>query len=321
VDLAERFGADVVYLHKIPRVPLPAEWRRRIPVVRMVHDHDLCCPRRHKYFVHNAHVCHHPAGWRCWLDLAWLDRDRTSPLGFRVKSLAPHRKERERNRTLDLCLVGSRFMRDELMMNGFASAQVEILPPVVRRTLRDPKPMGDDPHIVFVGQLIRGKGVDLLIDALARIKAPWRATIVGEGNARPGLEAQAQAAGLGDRVTFKGWVANTAIDEYYASARVLAVPARWPEPFGMIGLEAMHHARPIVAFGTGGIPDWLEDGQNGFLVNERDCNGFALALTRLLADRELAEKMGLEGWRRVRDRFSFETYLDKLLELLRKVTA
>jgi glycosyltransferase involved in cell wall biosynthesis len=320
-DLADRLEADVVYLHKIPRVPLPNEWRRRLPVVRMVHDHDLCCPRRHKYFVHNAHVCHHPAGWRCWLDLAWLDRDRAAPLGFSVKALAPHRRERERNQTLDLCLVGSQFMHAELVMNGFAPSQVKILPPVVRRLPRDPKPVGDDPHIVFVGQLIRGKGVDLLIDALARIQVPWRATIVGEGNARPALEAQAQGAGLGERIRFAGWVANTAIDEYNASARVLAVPARWPEPFGMIGLEAMHHARPIVAFGTGGIPDWLEDGRNGFLVAERDCDGFALALTRLLADRQLAEKLGLEGWRRVRDEFSFEAYLDRLQELLKKVAA
>jgi glycosyltransferase involved in cell wall biosynthesis len=81
----------------------------------------------------------------------------------------------------------------------------------------------------------------------------------------------------------------------------------------------MHHARPVVAFRTGGIPDWLEDGENGFLLEERDCDGFALALTRLLDDRQLAGSLGLNGWQRVRDRFSFEIYLDRLLELLEKV--
>jgi glycosyltransferase involved in cell wall biosynthesis len=311
--LVRRHRPDVVYFHKVARLP-DLEGLPR--AVRMVHDHDLCCPRKHKYFAHNAHVCHHPAGWRCWLDLAFIERARGTALGVRLRPLGNHHAEMRRNRALDLCLVGSRFMRDELAMNGFAADRVEILPPVVRMRAPAVSDAAADPHILYVGQLIRGKGVDLLLEALARVRQPFRATIIGEGNARPALEAQCAALKLGDRVRFLGWVPNAELGAHYAAARVLAVPARWPEPFGMIGLEAMHHARPVVAFAVGGIPDWLVDGTTGFLVPERDTGAYAAALDRLLADRDLATRMGRAGLERVHSVYTFEGYLDRLVTLL-----
>ncbi len=318
--IASRFAVDMIYFHKIGHIPTRAELGVNLPLARMVHDHDLCCPRHHKYFVHNAHVCHHPAGWRCWIDLAWVHRAPGTPLGVTFGGLRAHRAERERNHTLDLCLVGSRFMKRELEMNGFAPERVYILPPVVKRVPREPAPMPDEPHILFVGQLIRGKGVDLLLEAIAKLPPQYGATIVGEGNAREGLQARAQELGLANRVRFTGWVPNESLDKYYAHARVLAVPVRWPEPFGMIGLEAMHHGRPVVAFATGGIPDWLDDGKTGFLIGERDVEGFAAGLLKLLEDKDLATRLGQNGWEKVKSEYSFDGYVRSLVTLLEKVS-
>lgn len=320
-SLAKRWGADRLYFHKVPRLPESGDGAT-IPRLRMVHDHDLCCPRRHKYFVHNAHVCEHPAGWRCWLDLAWLERDRArGRLGFQVRGLGEHFAEMRRNHVLERVLVGSAFMRRELEMNGFPPDRVHILPPVVRRPRLDPTPVAEEPHVLYVGQLIRGKGVDLLLDALCLLPGEWSATVVGDGNARGKLEEQARALGVADRVRFAGWVPNEKLGAYYAGARVLAVPVRWPEPFGMIGLEAMHHARPVVAFATGGVPDWLEDGRNGCLLPERDVDGFAAALGRLLRDRDLATRLGQGGWDRVHTEFTFDGYLDHLVRHLEETGA
>lgn len=313
-SLVERFAVDCVYFHKIPAIPARASLPRSVRAVRMVHDHDLCCPRRHKYFVHNAHVCHHPAGWRCWLDLAFVEKGRDGGVAFR--NLGSHLGEMQRNRDLDLFLVGSRFMREELVMNGFPADRVEIVPPVVRLRAPEPTDAAEEKRILFVGQLIRGKGVDLLLQALARLRGDFSATIIGEGNARPGLEVLAKELGLADRVKFLGWVPNEQLGSHYGGARLLAVPARWPEPFGMIGLEAMHHARPVVAFRVGGIPDWLEDGATGLLLEERDIEGYASALQRLLDDRALAVRLGRGGLERVRREFTFGGYLDRLTAIL-----
>ncbi|MDK2972923.1 MAG: hypothetical protein PWP23_2678 [Candidatus Sumerlaeota bacterium] len=313
--IAEKTTPDVLYFHKIPALPersaLPA-----IRCVRYVHDHDLCCPRHHKYFVHNTRICRHPAGWRCWLDLAFVARDRSSPLGLRFQTLGPLMAELGRHRELDGLLTGSRFMRDELVMNGIAAERIHLLPPVVRMEEAAAVPLPEEPRILFVGQLIRGKGVDLLLRALALLDVPFTATIVGDGNARAGLEALAGKLGLDGRVTFAGWVDNRAIGAHYAAARVLAVPARWPEPFGMIGLEAMRHGRPVVAFRAGGIEDWLADGETGVLVGEQDVPAYARALALLLGDHALAVRMGEAARERVRSLYNFDDYLKRLEGLL-----
>ena len=315
-DAAARLGADVVYFHKLPRLPDRMPPAGKVRTVRMIHDHDLCCPRRHKYFVHNQRICNDPAGWRCWLDLAFLAGDKSSPLRIRYNSLPAHMREMRRNHEIDQLLVGSRFMLDELLMNGFAPEKVAILPPVVPMEDLPAEPIGESRTILFVGQLIRGKGVDLLLHALARMNCEYDARIIGDGNARPALQALCTRLGLDERVRFLGWIPNVDLPEHYLAARLVVVPARWPEPFGMIGLEAMRHARPVVATRAGGIPDWLAVGVTGLLADEQDTAGLANAMTRLLDDRALATRMGEAGRARVQREFRFDDYLVRLEALL-----
>ena len=217
-----------------------------------------------------------------------------------------------RNYHLDALLVGSRFMRDELLQNGFPGEKVHILLPVIRMENQTPSPVPDDLKILYVGQLIRGKGVDLLLQSFKRLTCDFRATIVGTGNAEPKLKALCNELGLDSRVDFPGWVRNEDLGHFYSKAKVVAVPSRWPEPFGMIGLEAMHHGRPVVAFDVGGIPDWLEHMKTGILVPEQDVDALARAIEKILSENQLAATLGANGFRRVRDNYSFDGYLDRL---------
>jgi glycosyltransferase involved in cell wall biosynthesis len=314
-------GADVVYMHKVPSAAPFLDWVNRLNtvslprLVRMVHDHDLCCPRRHKYFAHNGRICHQAAGWRCWLDLAFLEKS-DGPLKVGFSPIGPKINEMRRNATLDALLVGSTFMREELLLNGFPDSRVHRVPPIVRPIDGEPTPPSSERSVLYVGQLIRGKGVDLFLEAFATLPNDVNATIVGTGNASEALQAQAAELGISDRVNFAGWVANEALDPLYRAARVVVVPSRWPEPFGMVGLEAMQRARPVVAFAVGGIPDWLEDGETGFLADEQDVETFASSIEKLLVDPDLAERMGRAGWQRARDDYSFESFLDAIEEHL-----
>ncbi len=309
--LVEAAAPDAIYLHKVQRVEpwIAAAQGRR--VVRMVHDHDLCCPRRHKYFAHSGRVCRCGAGWRCWMDGAFLERS-SGPLPVRYASIGAKLREMRRNRHLDALLVGSRFMQDELLTNGFPRERVHILPPVVRMQEIDTGPVPEDPNVLCVGQLIRGKGMDLLLHAAAEIRRPFTLRIAGTGNALAKLEALRDELGLGGRVEFTGWVPPAETGALYEAAKVVVVPSRWPEPFGMVGLEAMWRGRPVVAFAVGGIPDWLEDGDTGFLVDEQDTGAMARRLELLLDDTEMARALGANARERVRQRFSFDGYLDEL---------
>jgi glycosyltransferase involved in cell wall biosynthesis len=220
--------------------------------------------------------------------------------------------EMRHNQRLSLLLAGSAAMRDELILNGFPPARVEILPPVVRMSERAMAQIPAENRILYVGQLIRGKGVDLLLNALVHVKSDFQLTIAGTGNAQTRLEQLSAKLGLGGKVRFAGWVSPQGLGEYYAGAKLVVVPSRWPEPFGMIGLEAMHYGRPVVAFRVGGIPDWLDDGVTGLLAPEQDVRAMAQAIEQLLDNSALCSKLGSQAQTRVRERFSFERYLDKL---------
>ena len=312
--IVKRVEPASVYLHReeavSPFLGLPCK------VTRMIHDHDICCPRRHKYYVWNRQVCRHKADWRCWLDLAFLERDRGSALGVRFKNLFAHKAEMEKHFGLDQLLVASVFMREELVMNGFAEDKVRILAPLVPSPDREPTPPAEEPHVLYVGQLIQGKGVDLLLHVLALLECSYRATIVGGGNHQPKLESLVRDLGLKDKVRIAGWIPHEELNDLYQNCRVVAVPSRWPEPYGMIGLEAMGYGRPVVGFAAGGIPDWLVDGENGFLIEELNVESFSRALDLLLRDFERAEELGRRGFELTRTRFSFSNYIDQLERLL-----
>lgn len=316
-DIIKRVHPDVVYLHKVPHIAPCLNPSVAPRVVRMVHDHDLCCPRRHKYFIHSGRICHSPMGLRCWLDGAFIARSPASPTGFAFVDIHRKRREMRRNYRLDAILVGSRFMRNELLQNGFPMEKVHILPPVVKMTPVHVTPLPNAPRVLYVGQLIRGKGVDLLIKALHRLTCDFTAIIVGTGNAEPGLRALCRKLGLDGRVSFRGWIPNNALKAVYSSARVVVVPSRWPEPFGMIGLEAMQHARPIVAFAVGGIPDWLEHGANGLLAPEQDVGALAAAIEAILTNTSLAAQMGEGGLHLVHTHYAFDRYLSDVEAHLR----
>ncbi len=302
----------VVYVHKVTQIAPLLALPKPLRIVRMIHDHDVCCPRRHKYFAYNSRICRHAAGWRCWADGAFVERDRTAPLGVRYHSIPATLRELRANHALDAVIVGSRFMRDELCDNGFAAPRVHVLAPIVRWDARAGTPAPDEPRIVYIGQLIRGKGVDLLLRALALVRAPWQAEIVGDGNARAALERLCRQLGLCARVQFRGWVDNAALGAVYTRAKVVVVPSRWPEPFGMVGLEAMRHARPVVAFAVGGIPDWCVDGVTGILAPEQDLAAFARGLEQVLHDTPRARQMGAAALAHVTAAFNFDAYLGAL---------
>ncbi len=315
-EIVERVNPDVVYLHKVPSLRFAQEWYGRVPMVRMVHDHDLCCPRRHKYFVHNGRVCNKPMGWRCYADLAFVQRDPGDVFGVRLVSIEAKRRELSQNRGVGTFIVASRFMRDELVMNGMGNAEIRICAPVTHLPVSNPPPLPAEPRILFVGQLIRGKGVDLLLRAMALMEAPWPATLVGTGNAEDKLRALSVELGLEDRVEFAGWIGRDRIGEFYGASSVVVVPSRWPEPFGMVGIEAMTSGRPVIGFGVGGIPDWLEHEKTGLVVGEQNVEGLAHALDRVLGDPVLASDLGKHARETALNRYGFDAYLSSLEEIL-----
>ena len=320
--ILERFEPDAVLLHKVPDRGLAGSVSARFPTVAMVHDHDLVCLRRHKYFPVSGRICDKPAGHHCYTRLCFINRNPVAgglPVVF--KSAGQRKRDIESQRHVRRFVVGSRWMQNELVMNGVPFERTRVIHPIpLALAGTRPLPRQGTNEILYVGQVIRGKGVDLLIRALGRLTHPWHATIVGTGNHLDHCRNLAGKLGIDDRVDFTGWVAHGDLENHYARAAFTVVPSRWPEPFGMVGIEAMARGRAVVGFSAGGIPDWLRDGVNGLLVPPGDVERLAGAMTSLLADPELARRLGEGAARTVTEGFTHGAYVDDMAALLEAVT-
>ena len=173
--------------------------------------------------------------------------------------------------------------------------------------------------LLYAGQINRGKGVDVLLRALARVRTPFEAVILGDGNHRAACEKLSRKLGLQDRVSFKGFIPQVELKQYYQDTSVVLISSLWPEPIATIGLEVMRYALPVVAFDAGGIKDWLHDGKNGFLVPWMDDGAYAARIDELLQDKATARLMGERGLEIVSRDYDFDGYLDRLENLYARV--
>ncbi|MCI0745742.1 MAG: glycosyltransferase family 4 protein [Verrucomicrobia subdivision 3 bacterium] len=318
------FEPDSIYVHKLSDLEtLTALLGSGIPTVRMVHDHDLYCMRSYKYDWLSRRICTRSASIYCVLRCgACLCRDRTRLWPFRWVSYRAKRKEIALNRQFDRLVVASEYMRQELLRNGFAPEQIEIHPPVPRQALQGPIVQSTSTRnlIIYSGQIIRGKGVDVLLRALAKVRARFECLIFGDGNHRASCESLAQRLGLCDRVRFAGFVPQEELNRQFSEATVAVMGSVWPEPFGASGLEALRLGVPVVAFDAGAIKEWLIDGVNGYLVPWMDTTTFAARLDKLLDDRALARQLGENGRTLVNAQYEFDRYVSALEDLFGRVS-
>jgi glycosyltransferase involved in cell wall biosynthesis len=318
-EIVQTIHPDVFYVHKYETIGEILAVQGSKPVVRMIHDHDLYCPRRHKYYAFTRKICTHRCGLICYADLAFLQRKGKL---IRLVSLRKKLLEMQRNKSVDTFLVGSAYMQKELVRNGFDPSKIHILAPCVQNSPQQIQSFPLQPSILFVGQLIKGKGVDILLEAYALLLQKTSLAIplhiIGRGNEEEALQALVQDAPYRALVEFHGWVAHEKLPQMYDASSLVVIPSRWPEPFGMVGVEAMLRERAVVGSDVGGIPDWLKDGKNGLLVPPNDPKALCEAMYRLVSDLPQAKAMGKIGKEMAQELFSFETYIQDLEHLLEK---
>jgi glycosyltransferase involved in cell wall biosynthesis len=174
----------------------------------------------------------------------------------------------------------------------------------------------DDATLVgIVCRLTEQKGVTYGLQAFAKIAEQFPQThllVVGDGLLRSALETEASALGLKNRIHFLGWRNDT--PTLMAALDILLAPSLW-EGFGLVFLEAMAQAVPIIATNVSAIPEVILDGETGLLTPPHDVEALAEALSKLLADKPLRQYMGLQGQDRLETYFSAARMVDETAAL------
>jgi glycosyltransferase involved in cell wall biosynthesis len=164
-------------------------------------------------------------------------------------------------------------------------------------------PPKDPARIVCVGAMLPAKGQEDLLRAAALIRdLDFSLELIGDGPTRPRLERAAAELGLAGRCTFAGARPNRDVLPRVAAAAVAVVPSL-VEAFGLVNIEAMAVATPVVASRVGGIPEIIRDGVDGFLVPPGDPPAIAARLRQLLTDPALRHRVGAEARRAFLGRF------------------
>jgi glycosyltransferase involved in cell wall biosynthesis len=233
----------------------------------------------------------------------------------------------------------SRLIADELAEAAFPPERIAHIPHGVdtqrfrprtedeKATLRAELGLPPDALVVtYTGRLLRGKGLETLVDAFVRVAAREpraRLLLVGSGAGQAlsnedELLERVSRLGLADRVTFTGRV--DAVEDCLGASDVFAFPSEF-EALGLSLIEAAACGLPCVGTRTGGIVDVIEDGHTGVLVPSADVDALAAAIDELLAspDRRLA--LGAAGRLRVRERFDVEVSVDRYRALFHELAA
>lgn len=223
-------------------------------------------------------------------------------------------------RLADAVIAPSQVTAAELRRD-YGIEAIEVVPNgVLARDARSPAQTAGT-TVLFVGRLRTRKAVAVLLEAIGLLRKEQVAVdlrIVGNGEQEEDLRERCLALGLEESVDFVGAVARDKMDGYYASAAIFCLPSIY-EGFPLAILEAMAGGLPVVSTTVSGIPEAVDDGTTGMLVEPEDARGLAAALGSLLAQPDLRRSMGIAGRQRFGREFSIERVAGLHFELFQSL--
>ncbi len=174
----------------------------------------------------------------------------------------------------------------------------------------------EGPLVLSVQRLHPRKGLKYLIDAIPTVldKIPSvKFVIVGKGPEKAKIERQIKMQKIENNVKLVGFVPDDELAQYYASCNLFVLHSLY-EAFGIVLLEAMASGKPVVATSVGGIPEVVADKKSGLLVSSKSPKALADAITQILLDPEMAQKMGDYGRTLAESRFDWEKIVNEYLK-------
>jgi len=348
LDRVARWAPDLCFSHNMNVLALDRALIERWPVVKFMHGYFGTCiggQKRHGFPI--PRPCDRRFGIACLALYGPRHCGELRPGPF-VRHYWWARAQNNLLPGYRTIVVASEHMKREFVRNGVDSSRIQVNPlfpthneqprdkPLVTGGIRlqaacgpargrahdrdandrDAGPVNDgDWTVAFVGRMTVLKGGDLLVDAIAQASARLGRTIrlllIGDGPQRAVWEQRASERRV--PCTAVGWLNG---DERWTALRevtLLALPSSWPEPFGLVGLEAAALGIPAVAFDVGGVREWLRPGINGYLApgDPPRASGLADGMVEALSNGDELKAMGSRAVGVARE-MSLERHLDRL---------
>lgn len=319
-ELVRQHRPDIIHLQGVSLPSLLSWSARQCPVICTLHDVGMLCFRGSRLNMRRE-LCSRAVGIGCLTNGCYRLGEKESIL-IDLMRIILHVRYLKQLRSRSRVLVPSGYMQQALVDNGFDLDNVEVTPLFSRYSYEAKSIDGAKgvPQILFVGRLDHDKGVEQFIRALTLLREErWQAVVVGEGSQSTEARALTVAMGINERVRFAGVASGTALATHYCECDLVVFSSILPESFGLVGVEAMSFGKPVVAFSSGGVTQWLHDGVNGLLAPHGDVACLARQVSRLLIDHSLRRRLGQEARAAVLREFTLDRHLDQLQQVYQRV--
>ena len=309
-EVLKEFKPDIIHLHNIFHQVSPSILLhlKNTPTVMTIHSCELICPNVLMLFpLKSRNICKTGFGKNCLKCIGIKYYYHKFKFAIYKRLL----------RNVDTFISVSKFVQDILNKVGYKTIQT-IYNGI---KLLEYSRMGKENNLLYIGRLSREKGIEYLLKAMPLIikKIPMvHLDIVGDGNEKYKLEILSKKLKLEKNVTFIGSVLYNKVEEYYKKANIVIVSSILPDAFPLIGLEAMNMGRPVIGTQVGGIPEWLDDGKTGFLVEPGNSEQIAEKVMKLLSNRKFLEQMGKNA-RKKAEQFSIDKHVIQIENIYKDI--
>jgi glycosyltransferase involved in cell wall biosynthesis len=310
VEAVREFSPDVVHVHNAFDWEIFDALRARWPLVWHCHDYRTNCPNGDRRLPHWGTPCRLPMGAACLMHSV-VSGCVAGPRPRTLRKLRLRRRLFESVKRSDMIAAPSECVANILEANGVDRKRISVVPsftPFADLPSAPSYPVS--PVLMFAARLVEQKGIDdvlWLVRDLHDNGVAARFIIAGGGPGLPRFEAAAKTYPALD---VRGMLHADALSSAYAECSAVLITPNWLDPFPLTGLDAMAHARPVIAYDIGGIGELVENGRDGILVRSGDRNAMASAAKSIIADPAKGADMGRRGRDKVRAKYRLGHSLD-----------
>jgi glycosyltransferase involved in cell wall biosynthesis len=317
-ELLSMHRPDIAHAHNIyhqlsPSI-LHALEKFGIPTVMTAHDYKLACPN---YLLYNEdHVCERCTGGRFYnaLFTRCLRKSFLSGLTLTIEMYL-HRMLKTYD-TLRLIIAPSRFLMEKLIESGIPREKMVHVPNFVYDI---PETVDGTPgqYVAYLGRLSREKGLRTLIKAVSGLD-DLELRIAGSGPIRASLEELTSSLEA-KNIRFVGQLKVEEVPSFISSAKFVVVPSEYYENCPLSILETMALGKPVIGAAIGGIPELINDREDGLLFRPADEEDLRSKMEMLAGDTELTIQMGKKAREKILTRYDRETHYNRLIDIYRDV--
>ena len=323
--IIRNYSIDIVHIHGLSNPQAIDYFLSNFTVVRTMHEPRMVCPGYGKFLVASGkprtvkfglHCFYHAYTQKCF-------RSR-NPLNVINAYRNTMFEVNDASKRYAAILTMSEFIRKEAIKGGINPDKVICNPHFTKFKLPYLPFEGTQKRFLFVGRLIEHKGIYQLLDAMLPVLQGSITNflqIVGDGPLYKYVTNFINVHHLQNQIIVEKWKSSEDISALMKASYCVLFPSIYPEAFGLVGIEAGMHSKPVIAFNNGGVSTWLKDNFNGFLLDDVTADALRESIQRMINNPELYKQMSKNAWELASSFFSPKRHVEMLIEIYKKCTA